>query len=96
MRELLTWFGRQSFASRFYLAGGTALALQLGHRRSIGLDFFSEIDEVHDITRNTLIGIFSARGAQILENVDVITHDAGFPDRKESFFMVIFGEITRK
>lgn len=25
----------------FYLAGGTALALQLGHRRSIDLDFFS-------------------------------------------------------
>ncbi len=26
----------------FYLAGGTALALQLGHRRSIDLDFFSD------------------------------------------------------
>jgi len=26
----------------------------------------------------------------------VITHDAGLPDRKESFFMIIFGEITRK
>src|SRR5206468_776564 len=25
----------------FYLAGGTALALQLGHRRSIDLDFFT-------------------------------------------------------
>jgi len=25
----------------FYLAGGTALALQLGHRRSVDLDFFS-------------------------------------------------------
>ena len=28
--------------SPFYLAGGTALALQLGHRRSIDLDWFSE------------------------------------------------------
>lgn len=27
--------------SHFYLAGGTALALHLGHRRSIDLDFFS-------------------------------------------------------
>ena len=26
----------------FYLAGGTALALQLGHRKSIDLDFFSK------------------------------------------------------
>jgi hypothetical protein len=29
-------------AARFYLAGGTALALQLGHRVSEDLDFFSE------------------------------------------------------
>jgi predicted nucleotidyltransferase component of viral defense system len=27
-------------ATRFYLAGGTGLALQLGHRRSVDLDFF--------------------------------------------------------
>ncbi len=27
---------------RFYLAGGTGLALHLGHRFSIDLDFFSE------------------------------------------------------
>ena len=26
----------------FYLAGGTALALQIGHRKSIDLDFFSD------------------------------------------------------
>ena len=28
--------------SGFYLAGGTALALQLGHRQSVDFDFFSE------------------------------------------------------
>lgn len=27
-------------AARFYLAGGTGLALELGHRRSVDLDFF--------------------------------------------------------
>lgn len=27
--------------SRFYLVGGTALALQMGHRRSIDFDLFS-------------------------------------------------------
>jgi hypothetical protein len=26
----------------FYMAGGTALALQFGHRKSIDLDFFSD------------------------------------------------------
>lgn len=32
---------RSSILSEFYLAGGTAAALQLGHRLSIDLDFFS-------------------------------------------------------
>ena len=32
---------RQSLLSRFYLAGGTGLALRLGHRRSVDLDFFT-------------------------------------------------------
>jgi hypothetical protein len=32
-----------SLKDRFYLAGGTALALQLGHRSSIDFDFFSQI-----------------------------------------------------
>jgi len=32
----------ERFKGRFYLAGGTALALQIGHRDSIDFDFFSE------------------------------------------------------
>jgi hypothetical protein len=66
----MAWIGDQALASRFYLAGGTALAIQLGHRRSIDLDFFSETDEVHPRTRELLIHIFSARNAQVIENVD--------------------------
>lgn len=31
---------KQSFIADFYLGGGTALSLQLGHRKSIDLDFF--------------------------------------------------------
>ncbi len=31
----------QSFAHKYYLSGGTALALQIEHRKSIDLDFFS-------------------------------------------------------
>lgn len=30
-----------AFLQDFYLAGGTALALQIGHRKSVDLDFFS-------------------------------------------------------
>jgi len=37
-----------AFKTQFYLAGGTALALQIGHRDSLDFDFFSreEIDTV--------------------------------------------------
>lgn len=34
----------RSFKDNFYLAGGTSLALQIGHRDSIDFDFFSEGD----------------------------------------------------
>ncbi|MBI2591388.1 MAG: nucleotidyl transferase AbiEii/AbiGii toxin family protein [Candidatus Brennerbacteria bacterium] len=34
-----TWLGK----SKWYLAGGTALALRVGHRRSVDLDFFTEL-----------------------------------------------------
>jgi hypothetical protein len=70
MHDLLVWIGKQSFARRFYLAGGTALALRMGHRRSLDLDFFSETDEVHARSRQELIQVFSIRNAQIVENVD--------------------------
>lgn len=50
MREVMAAFGRSRFGSRFYLAGGTALALQLGHRLSVDLDFFSPTEDISTIT----------------------------------------------
>lgn len=41
-KDILPLF--ESFKNDFYLTGGTALALQLGHRDSIDFDFFSEKD----------------------------------------------------
>ena len=41
MRVVMNGFGKSDIGSHFYLAGGTALALQLGHRTSVDLDFFS-------------------------------------------------------
>jgi len=35
------------FKKNFYLAGGTALALQIGHRTSMDFDFFSTVDFNH-------------------------------------------------
>lgn len=41
-REILPLF--KPFKKDFYLAGGTALALQIGHRDSVDFDFFSKKD----------------------------------------------------
>jgi hypothetical protein len=40
-KSLLAQLERTLSGTDFYLAGGTALALHLGHRRSVDLDFFS-------------------------------------------------------
>lgn len=42
MRQILNGFFESKIANEFYLAGGTALALQLGHRLSVDLDLFSQ------------------------------------------------------
>ena len=39
-RHVLEKIKKSGLAQNFYLAGGTALAIQLGHRESIDLDFF--------------------------------------------------------
>lgn len=70
IKSLLTFMGQQDFSNRFYLAGGTALALQMGHRLSVDLDFFSEKDEVHARTRREIIKAFENHDGQVLENVD--------------------------
>jgi len=41
-RELLRRLGPVASKEGFYLGGGTSLALQLGHRRSLDLDWFGE------------------------------------------------------
>jgi len=38
--ELLTWI--TNFRQKFYLVGGTAIALHLGHRRSLDFDLFTK------------------------------------------------------
>ena len=40
-KEAARLFPRFDRFKGFYLAGGTALALQIGHRISVDLDFFS-------------------------------------------------------
>lgn len=49
MRLVLSGFSKTEIGSRFYLAGGTALSLQLGHRLSVDLDFFSPTEDIPTI-----------------------------------------------
>ena len=59
MRTVLSGFSQTAIGARFYLGGGTALALQLGHRRSVDLDFFSpteDIPTVRPALENALAG----------------------------------------
>lgn len=57
------------FADSFYLAGGTALALQLGHRRSIDFDLFSDKVLEHQKIRNRI------RTQFVIEQTIVDEHD---------------------
>jgi len=70
LRELLCFVGHQDFGERFYLAGGTALALCIGHRRSVDLDFFSSVDPVSRATRQEIIHAFAPLGGQTLEDTE--------------------------
>lgn len=49
MRLVLTEFSQNAISKQFYLAGGTALSLQIGHRISADLDFFSPIEDIPTI-----------------------------------------------
>lgn len=50
--------------SGFYMAGGTALALQLGHRESVDFDFFSDKSKS---TENIIVGLKKLGGLTILD-----------------------------
>jgi len=57
-QQPLYWMLReQSWLSPFYLAGGTGLALRIGHRQSIDFDFFTMEDFQRDVVIHHLKGI---------------------------------------
>jgi hypothetical protein len=67
MRQVLRAVGSSSLSPRFYLAGGTALALQLGHRRSVDLDLFSATDEVLPETHREVLAVLQPFQPAIVE-----------------------------
>lgn len=57
--ELLKKLQRLPVFEQTRLVGGTALALQLGHRKSIDLDFFGTVDCEAEYLRESIAGIAS-------------------------------------
>jgi len=67
MRDVMRTVGVSDLCPRFYLAGGTALALQLGHRRSVDLDFFSQTDEVRPQMHRRALQVLGDWGPLVVE-----------------------------
>ncbi len=62
-------------AGQFYLAGGTALALRLGHRVSLDLDLFSSENPLGFAQRGALVGALKASGTvEVRESADGTLH----------------------
>jgi predicted nucleotidyltransferase component of viral defense system len=70
LRRMLGHLAGQPFLRPFYLGGGTAVALRLGHRRSHDLDFFSASDEVQAATRRAAVQALASFQPVVVEDVD--------------------------
>ena len=70
-RDAFHLLGRLELIKRFYLAGGTGLALHFGHRFSVDLDFFSaDVDSVGPDERSTLRSLLDDPTLDIIYDKD--------------------------
>ncbi|MGC9395710.1 MAG: nucleotidyl transferase AbiEii/AbiGii toxin family protein [Anaerolineae bacterium] len=70
----------------FYLAGGTALALRLGHRISRDLDLFADIETLDDAMRYRLVNELQHEHVVVLEQDSVLGLVLTVDDLPLSFF----------
>lgn len=67
----LDYLRHQAFIGDFYLAGGTALALQLGHRISTDLDWFSAKRQLLFLEReNVRVALSASRQLEVVSEQD--------------------------
>lgn len=81
------------FVKKFYLAGGTGLAMQLGHRKSIDLDFFTS-ESLFIVSMLRELGIFTTKILQQSEGTLEVIADGV----KVSFMQYdypLVGELVR-
>jgi hypothetical protein len=72
----------QSFINDFYLAGGTCLALQIGHRQSVDFDFFIPAD----FKTSDIVNILTQLGNYQRENEERNTMNGSLNGVRISFF----------
>ena len=96
IRPLLETIAPFPFSRRFYLGGGTALALRLGHRMSHDLDFFSETDRVGDATRAEILSHLRRAFADVLLMTDAPGDLAvSVSDRRVGFYSYGYRMLER-
>lgn len=69
-REVLTLLSQRPFIQHYYLAGGTALALQIGHRLSTDLDWFSTQQILLAAEREDIVRTLSPNQLQVVSEQD--------------------------
>lgn len=96
---VLEKIAQANLSEKFYLAGGTALAFQLGHRKSIDLDWFCQTDFANPTIKEKL----AERGKLEIAGEDSGTVNGALDGVKVSFFrynyallfaLVHFGKIN--
>ena len=88
-KRIFTKISKCDFIQNFYLAGGTALAIQLGHRESIDLDFFSNKKfKVADLKKR-----LSEIGNYSLDSEDERTLNGSLDNVKLSFFYYGYDQL---
>ncbi len=70
--ELLRGFMADSFFSPYVLAGGTALALQIGHRQSYDLDFFTSNTIQHEDVKAAISGLANFKAVHETPSILVV------------------------
>lgn len=69
--ELLRKLSKEAFLSEARLVGGTALALQYGHRNSVDLDFFGKIEIDDEILKERLADMGSLSVIKESSNIKI-------------------------
>lgn len=90
--KVLEKLGARSWLKDFYLAGGTALALQYGHRRSVDLDWFT----AKNIATKTLLRKIQKVGKFQLLNEEENTVEGYLEGVKLSFMTYPYVLVNKK